>query len=65
MLHDICENSVIHVIVRGNLMDQDVSEILTSSEFRVAPSWVNPGNKQQLAQRYLFQLFLSSPTWCL
>ena len=32
MLHDICENSVIHVIVRGNLMDQDVSEILTNSE---------------------------------
>ena len=32
---------------------------------RVAPSLVNPGNKQQLAQRYLYQLFLSSPTWCL
>ena len=30
-------------------MDQDVSEILTSSESRVAPSLVNPGNKQQLA----------------
>ena len=49
-------------IVRGNLVDQDVSEILTSSESRVAPSLVNPGNKQQLAQRYLYQLFLSSPT---
>ena len=52
-------------IVRGNLMDQDVSEILTSSESRVAPSLANPGNKQQSAQRYLYQLFLSSPTWCL
>ena len=46
-------------------MDQDVSEILTSCESRVAPSLVNPGNKQQLAQRYMYQLFISSPTWCL
>ena len=45
-------------------MDWDVSEIVTCSGVlsRVAQCLVNPGNEQQLAQRHLCQLFLSSPT---
>ena len=30
---------------------------------RVAPRLVNPRNEQQLAQRHLYQLFLSLPSW--